>query len=1027
MTASRRALFLYLAFFLSGAAGLIYEIAWLKALGLIFGNTVYAVTTVLAAFMGGLGLGSWALGSRLDRYERPVLAYCYLEIGVGLTALLTFTVLPALREFYSRMGGGTEVRVLCSALLLLPPTFLMGGTFPVLVRIFREGQAETGRPVSRLYALNTAGAVAGTLAAGFLLLPLWGIVRTAVSAAACSALAAILALAVVGVLDDSSSAEVGPEGLPEPSGESLAWVSFASGATAMILEVAWTRLLAVPLGGSTYGFSVMLAAFLIGIAGGSRLYTILARRWTPDRNTLGVLQFGIALAGLLALILWRLVPFLVFALLKSLGATFPGMVAVQFIGALVILLLPALFYGLSFPWLAALYAPGERGAGGRMGRLYGVNTLGAIAGSSLAGFLLVPHLGSYGALAAALVASIAVGVLLLSGSWRLVASAGFAILLAATAAAGLFSHSPLDQEAVVSSFFHGQMYRSNLKLSEIAASRDYVFIEDGQNSTVSVFRLEGQQALRVNGKVDASLGDMKTQVLLGALPLAMHPAPRRVLVIGFGAGVTTRVATMWPGVERVDTVEIEPAVLHAAPYLKALNGEVYRNPRARIILDDARHFLFTTRETYDVVISEPSNPWMAGVGNLFTVEFYREASARLAEGGIFMQWVQGYQFQPDDLALVARTLWVAFPHLSLWRAEASDFLLVASRAPAWPASAQYKSAFERSPELRGMLWQWAGMERPEDLWAYFRAGPEELQGFSGWGQINTDDRPVLEYRAGLRLVDPPDGVLERAVAAARNKPLPVPLSPEERLAVAETLLRIGEVGPSSNLAQPLFKEIPDSTNLWVYAGDWTRAQRNPTIAETYYQKALETGGGPRARAGLALIGLETQRPDAEANLRQALQSFSTDSSPAEERSKTEVMIALAQVLARTNRVEEAIDWQKQVIAAGQPPLYMHWSQLGEFYKLKGDQAAAQQALEKSLALEPYGYAAHRVLGEMYLEAGRNRDAANQFRFLLRFHPASDFSVYERAAEAIRRAGGQREAERVLARGRQIFPQAGRSL
>ncbi len=1019
MTLSRKAL-LYLALFLSGAAGLIYEVTWLKALGLVFGSTTDALTTVLAAFMGGLGLGSWALGRRADRHPQPLQLYCYLEIGVAATALLTFTVLPSLRQFYSVAGGGIALRILCAALLLLAPTFLMGATFPVLVGIFRQGQTETGGPVSRMYAINTAGAVAGTFGAGFLLLPSLGVTRTAVAAAACNTLAAVLAMIANVGAPDRETVEPAPSTETQQGSLLLLCLSALSGATAMVLEVAWTRLLAAPLGGSTYAFSVMLAAFLIGIAGGSRIYPVFAWFGATGRGTLAFLQFAIAATGALALALWRWLPMLVFTLLKSYGATFFGLAAVQFAGALFILLLPAIFYGLNFPCLSALYAPDENKAAGQMGRLYAVNTMGAIAGSLVGGLYLVPSFGSYSALAAAMALSFASGIALVSGGKRLVAAGGFAILLAATVPTGLFSHSSLDQEGVVAAYFHGGYYQSKLTLNEIVETRDYLFIEDGKNATVSVFAEEGQRALRVNGKVDASMGDMRTQVMLGVLPLAMHQAPRRVLVIGFGSGVTAHMAAIWPGVERVDVVEIEPAVIHAARYLKEMNQGVYQDPKVRMILDDARHFLFTTRERYDVVISEPSNPWMAGVGNLFTAEFYREANSRLAEGGIFGQWVQTYQFLPEDFALVTRTLAQIFPHQSLWRAEIVDFLLVGSRTPVWPVTEQYKAAFQKAGDLRTILWQVAGMDRPEGIWAYFRLDPRDLRGLAGIGPVNTDDRPVLEYQAGLRLARPADDYLRRMVALAQTTH-PIKLTPEERLAVASTALRIGDVQASSVAAQPLSGELPDSAEFWLYVGDWTRAQRNPSGAAVAYQRAIEKGAGWRARAGLAVVSLEAQKPEAEELLRNAALSFN-DPSPAGELARTEVMVVLAQLLGRNNRFDEAIEWQKKVIAAGGPDRFMHlhWAQLADFYKKKGDRSAAKQALEKSLELDHYGQSAHLMLGEIYLDLGQNQEAAEQFRSLLRFHPLIDLAAYERAAEAVRRAGYLRESSRILARGRELF-------
>jgi len=1019
------------AFFLSGGAGLIYEITWLKALSLIFGGTVYAVTTVLVAFMGGLGLGSWWLGRRFDRHPRPARAYTLLELSIAVTAPLTFALLPWLREVYFGVGGGVAVRFAGSVLLLLAPTILMGGTFPVMLRVFRAGQAETGRPVGRLYALNTAGAVAGTFAAGFLLISTLGILSTALFAAVCNTLAAALAFFTAGswTAPDAAADTAGPEPSGLKTGESVAWVAFITGATAMILEVAWTRLLATPLGSSTYGFTVMLAAFLVGIAGGSQLFVFWKRRGAAGRTGLAVVLLATMVAGLVSLLVWRRVPEILFWLMNHYGDSFRHMVAVQFAGAFLILLLPALLYGLSFPWIAALYAPQEQGAARRVGRLYAVNTAGSICGTIGAGFLLIPRFGSYAALAVAIFASGLAGVFLLPGRRRLVALAGLAVLACATVIPGFFSRTLVDQEAVVPWHFHDARYQSRLNLREVAAMRDTLFLEDGLHATVAVVRMEDQVVLRVNGKVDASTGDMRTQVLVAALPLAMHRAPRRVLIIGFGSGATTNVAARWPGVERVDTVEIEPAVLRAAPYLRDLNQEVYRHPRSHLVVDDARHFLFTSRERYDVIISEPSNPWMAGVANLFTTEFYKEVRSRLGEGGVFAQWVQGYAFLPEDMALVGRSMTGVFPQTALWHALNSDYLLVASPSSdfARPDTAQFRALFEPDAvpktasagdpaELRNLLSRHMGLEQPEGIWAYFLLGSKELARFCGPGERNTDDLPLLEYRAPLRLALRFDRSLPTALQKARSRELPLQLSAESRLALAETLYRLGEFPASRRVGQPLTAVMPDSTRLWIYAGRVDRKLRKLDDAEYCFRKAIEKGDRVQGLAGMAMVAVDRGKPEAEALLREAIQAAGSS----RQDYVTEMKMALALRLTNSWRLSEAIAVQKEVLAGAPPSPYLRWSELAEMLRRNNDVVEAERTARLSLSMDAAAPQAHMVLAELFLATGRTADAAREFLTLLRLQPGAQFQLYERAAEALARSGDRREAARVLARGREIF-------
>jgi spermidine synthase len=1018
------------AFFASGAASLIYEIAWVKALSLVFGSTVYAVTTVLAVFMGGLGAGSWVLGRRFDRQARPIMAYVWLEAGIAVTAPLTFAALPLLRHIYTAAGGGTLLRFGGSALLLLLPTFLMGGTFPLLVRILRRHEPETGAPVSRLYALNAAGAVAGTLAAGFLLMPELGIIRTALVAAGCNLLAVFLAWASAkraargaGIWPvpaaqppDAGQVEERPVS-PVQAGTWAAAVSFVSGATAMMLEIAWTRLLATPLGGSTYAFTIMLAAFLIGIAGGARLFTRLAPRLPLSRQGLGLFQLAIMVVGVVVLAAWRLLPYLVFAMLRISGDSLAWLVLAQFLAAFLILLPPALLYGLGFPWLAALYAPKEEGVSGRMGRLYAINAAGAIAGALLAGFFLLPRIGSYGALAVALAASGTAGALLLRGWRRPVACAGIALLLASASALGLLHHSSVDQQGLF------LMYRwarlgTPLSLSEIAALRDRVFLEDGLNCTVAVTQAEQDCVLQVNGKVDAgsNVTEMRTQVALAALPLAMHPSPRRVLVIGFGAGVTTHVAAMWPGVERVDTVEIEPAVLQAAPYFKEINGEVYRHPRCRLIVDDARHFLFTARDRYDVIISHPSNPWIAGTGNLFTSEFYREAKARLNSGGIFLQWVQAYHLLPQDFSLVARTLKGAFRRISLWYGVSDDLLLVASDEAVWPFTPQYRALFQHPSEVSRVMRRYLGVDRPEGIWAYVALGHKDFAWLAGSGELNTDDSLVLEYRAPWRLASAPNDRVWQAISAAWTEQPAPNLSAQDRLTVAETLLRTGKFREAADLAQSIDKELQGSVRLALFRGDLQRQYGSLENADLAYRDAMEKGEPARGLVGLALAARKSDPATAEARLRQAIAQVSS----IPDVDMAQLQAGLAAVLAQTGRFEEAITWQQRAIQSEETSAYVRWAELGQLYLRKGDSAAARVAFRKSLALKPYGYDAHYGLAMLCLTAGRMEEAVREFRFLLRFHPLKDLSLWEMAADTLRRAGYQREADRVLARGRVLF-------
>lgn len=993
------------AFCLSGAAGLIFQVAWMKSLVLVFGATVYAVTTVLVAFMGGLGLGSWLLARKLENHPHPARAYALLEFGAGVSGALTFAAIPMLAPLYVSLGGGMVVRFLLSVALLLIPTFLMGGTLPLLVRVFREGASETGQPVARLYALNTLGAVAGTVAAGFVLLPTLGLWQTGVVAAACNLAAGAIAWLVPPA--PQSEIQTRQSAIRNPQ---LLAVSFLSGATAMMLEIAWTRRLSAPLGGSTYAFTVILAVFLVGIAVGSRAFTRIAARVTVNREGLGVLQLAIVLAAVLAVALWAGLPAFVFVLMEGMAGSFVGLLLLQFIAAFLILLPVTLLYGLGFPWLAQLYAPEEHGVGTNIGRLYAVNTGGAIIGSMVAGFVLVPLIGSYATLAVAAILSAVCAFLLLPRARWAPAFGLLALLVAVSIAGRLFTLTPVDQEAVIPSFFHNDLYRSGLRLAEIADMQDYVFMEDGLNASVAVAVAERYHALKVNGRVNASDLDMKTQAMLAALPLSMHAAPKHVLVIGFGGGTTTRIAAMWPGVERVDTVEIEPAVVRAGEFLKELNGGVQHWRNSNVIVDDARHYLFTTREHYDVIISEPANAWLAGVGNLLTAEFYREAQRHLNTGGIFLQWMQAYQLLPEDLALVARTMATVFPQMSLWRGEETDVLLVGSQGPHTLVPRAL------SPELDELLRTILLIDEPVAMWAYHLLSDADLKVFAGQGELNTDNHPLLEYRAPLRLVGPSDSTVPLAVSAARREGWPVKLSNEQTLAVAWTLLLLNEVEWSRMVARPLFPLMRDRAEIWLYDGEVNRILKNYKAAESSFGSALERGGDVRAKAGLAMVAYETGDPQAEKLLRDAIAA-----GPSPQHSW--LCFALARNLAYQEHWADAVEAQQQGLGDDAPRMATAWAQLGDLYLRSGRGADAKKAFDKALAMDKYNYSAHQILGEFFLSSGLYKESAQEFRFLVRYYPLGDPSLYPKAADALRRTGDASAANRMEAKGRRLFPPA----
>lgn len=757
-------------FFLSGATGLVYEVVWLRMLGLVFGHTVYAITTVLAAFMAGLGLGSVLFGRRAARFADPVRAYGVLEIGIGLYCALLPVLLGLAASLYphlyrllgSSYAAFSFVQFVLVAALLVVPTTLMGGTLPLLTQAIVKRDSVIGQTVGTLYAVNTLGAVIGVALAGYLLLPTLGNRATLMIAAAANVSVGLLAILYsrkLRALRDEVSPRV-PRGRRKPGPAEPALAAHGlerglvvaglgiSGAVSMIYEVAWTRALALVIGSSTYAFSAMLVTFLVGIAGGAALYSW---RWGSRRAsalTFAVIQGGIGLGVVLILIAFDRLPEL---FLVTLGSASPRYVeVVQLVVSACALLVPALLIGATFPCAVAVCARTATRAGEETGRLYAVNTGGAIVGAVVTGFALVPAIGIHTSIKLGIVINLALAIALsASGSYSM-ATRRWLLPSAALLVAGITLFIPAWDLQVMSSgpAIHAIAYFQRAQarpLSAILHAREILFYRDGPSATVSVDREGKYISLRVNGKPDASTHpvDMQTQLMLGHLPLLLHPDAKSVLVIGLGSGVTAGAISIHP-IRQVDLVEIEPAVVEAASFFTSENRDVLRDARARVVLADARNFLLTNPTRYDVIVSEPSNPWIGGVASLFSLEFFQLARERLGPGGLMAQWIQSYGILPEDLRMIVRTFRAAFPATTMWQLSAADYLLVGRAEPAPVDLTVIKARYEDNGVLRRDLERAGVLDWPGIL-GCFMLGTEDTARLSDGAGLNTDDRLRLEF------------------------------------------------------------------------------------------------------------------------------------------------------------------------------------------------------------------------------------------------------------------------------------------
>lgn len=662
-------------FFLSGVSGLLYEVAWIRTAGTVIGNTTYAVGTVVGVYMAGLGLGAWLGGRAADRRTgaRLLRLYGLLEAGVAVAALAVPLLLrgsePLFRVLWNSIGEIAPLYAACRvalvAAVLLAPTALMGATLPVLARFLSSSAEDAPRRAGTAYAVNTFGGVAGTLAAGFWLVPSFGLRATTLAAAGINLAIAAGSL----LLARGQGGEVRPAPAPEPPPPRLPLLAAGlSGLTSLLYEVAWTRSLILSFGSTVYAFTLILTAFILGLAAGSALSARFLLRRAP-RPALAAVQTAAGTAALALLPFLGDLPLRLAPMVQSLRDRYETLLLAEFGLVALFVFLPTLALGAVFP-LACRWAGGSEAAVGRsVAAVYAWNTAGSIAGTLLGSFVLVPFAG----LSATIVLAATVNLALAAGLFR-------SRLSALPAAAGvlggiLFLAAPWDPQVLASGAFlysgeHARSTRDFTSSLRAHLARDTELLARYWDSygLVTVHRQKsGILTMRVNGKTDASTGpsDTATMHFVGHVPALHPPAPRRGLVIGLGGGLTLAALARHP-FERIDCVEISPAVARASAFFESANARVLSDPRVRLVLGDGRNAILFGRDPYDVIVSQPSNLWISGMASLFTREFFREASRRLAPGGVFCQWVHAYKLDTESLREVFRTFFDVFPHGSVW-------------------------------------------------------------------------------------------------------------------------------------------------------------------------------------------------------------------------------------------------------------------------------------------------------------------------------------------------------------------------
>ena len=698
----------FLLFTLSGFAGLIYESVWSHYLKLFLGHAAYAQTLVLILFMGGMAIGAWLCSRASSRWANLLRGYAIAEALIGLAALVFHPVFVAATGFaydsilpgvHTATGSEAATSLIkwgLAGVLILPQSILLGMTFPLMsAGIIRRHPRVPGETLALLYFTNSLGAAIGVLASGFFLTDKLGLPGTMQAAGVINLLLAatvwLLAperdaaavdssragSATAGGIIDSPTEQEAPYGL-------LLSIAALTGAASFIYEIGWIRMLSLVLGASTHSFELMLSSFILGLAcGGLWIRGRIDRIGDPVRY-LALVQVAMGLLALATLPLYGEMFPLMQSIMKALAKTDSGylMYLLSSHGIALAIMFPATFCaGMTLPLITYTLLRGGHGEKA-IGAVYAANTLGAIAGVIVAAHIGMPLLGLKGLLAAGAALDVALGLVLL---WRLgaIVPARLRLPLVATAIsfaafAGVFTLVELDTHRMASGVFRrGDLYtKKDAKL---------IYYKDGKTTSVALMDFQDDRSLRTNGKSDGAINmaggpivsDEITMTLTGALPLAFKPDAREAAVIGIGTGLTTHTLVANQALARVDTVDIEPSMAQASRNFAPLNANAFADPRSHIIFDDAKTYFSTHNRRYDLIVSEPSNPWVSGVSSLFTGEFYQLARRYPKPGGVLVQWFQMYEIDISLVASVLQALGNNFPDYVIYAATDGDLLIVA--------------------------------------------------------------------------------------------------------------------------------------------------------------------------------------------------------------------------------------------------------------------------------------------------------------------------------------------------------------
>lgn len=960
-------------FLLSGAAGLVYEVTWTRAFGVVFGNTIFAVSTVLTAFMLGMAAGSWLFGRIADRSLRPLRLFALLEIGIGLYAFAFATILTTVDLFYSWFFQSFHpsfyplslVRFVTSIIILLIPTALMGGTLPVLSKLWANrpqekgaSDAGIGESTGFLYSINTFGAVAGSFLSGYVFIRFFGVSNTVYLAASANLLIGVFSF-ILSMFTDKHKRLVHKskptkishaerEEITEPADKKRKVVLVAvlvAGFCALALEVLWTRVLLFVLGTSVYAFACMLTCFILGLALGSFVCSrIFLWRIKNGIFALGIVEFLVGLSVLGSILLLGMLWYIDLILTeKLLAGTFWKEVAAHFIDASVVLLLSTVFMGMVFPIAVKVCAGSWKTAGKRIGEVYAWNTMGCVAGSFSAGFVMVPLLGLRDSflVIVAIQLLLAVVVLFLSEKRRLILCAGAAGI---SIAAIIFSvlYIPRDIFLKTMNTYH---YPSKI-----------IYIKDGATGTITVHDMpDGDRLIVVDGVDVAGMNFMlrTTQKLQGYVPLLMHKDPQKVLQIGYGSGETSGIGLAF-GVEDYRIVDVCPSVFEAGRFFETINRSSYKDPRLKKIIMDGKNYVKLTDEKFDIIMNDSTYPGTTGSSALYTYEHFIQCRDKLRDDGILSCWIP-LDLRGEDLQLIFKTFQEAMPHSCVWMANNcvnKHAVLVGSKSPLKIDFQRAKKAVERediSSDLAGI-----NIHSIYDLLDCFIVDEGGLRRIGGTSPLNTDDRPRLEFGAAIKREE--EGCLINTMEWFSR----------EYRSVLPYLVNLGDTAEESQQVKSTFEQYYRGTGH-ALRGLLGMLHGDPLIMNTEFEKAQQANPLERdVQSCLDEMNLEIKA------LEEAVER--TPRKPILRSRLAKRYLLLNNYEAGSEQYEKFLELEPEN-AAG-------WTNLGFCYKMLGQFEKSIFALNKAIECNDKMVPAYRNLADVYDRVARSHFIQKEYNLAL---------------------------------------------